>query len=464
MQRSLTLVLLLSFAWPARAMGPIPGEERFAALAEAEGKNSAGGELGFGKLGEDFYLQLTPRLDLNLGKVGLGINVPLNLKVYDADPQGDELWGVVRAEDWDEFSDYLKVIRYVRFGHKHSGDLLYVRVGEIAAELGHGTIMTRYMNNVDVDTFRLGSQLDVYTKWGGVETVVGDYGSLAGGTPESQLVGARLYVKPYAFVDPDSWLNIFAVGTTVVTDANAPRVRGDGLDDDGNFEVARAAPLTVYGFDLEVQALNTDIIKLTPYTDLNFISNAGWGFHLGTLFTFRFPIGFELTIPVRLEYRRFRNDYIPAYFSTFYEIERYAFVPAGAAAPPKAQVVADASSDGGINGYYGDLAFSFAGIVQLGAIYEDYDGADPNVAAFLSVPALEVVQFKAYYTRTGVQGLDDLFTLDDRSLLIAEARYEVFTFVYLVGRFSRRWVPADDGDGFASQDDWKVGLEAAFTF
>jgi hypothetical protein len=448
---------LLLFATTAQGLGPIPGEERFAGLAEKEGKNSAGAGLGFGKIGDDYFLQLVPRLDLNFGKVGLGINVPLQLEVYDD-------LGRFRREDWNEISDFLRVIRYVRYGHKRSDDLLYVRVGEIAAELGHGTIMTRYLNNVDVDTFRLGSQLDVYTKWGGVETVVSDYGTWAGNSPESMLMGARLYVKPYAFVDPDAYLNMFAVGLSAVSDLNAPRRLEGDLDDKGNFEVATAAPLTVYGVDLEAQVLRTDMVKLTPYTDLNFISNAGWGWHLGTLFEFRFPIGFELTIPVRLEYRRFASDYIPAYFSTFYEIERYAFVPAGRLAPPKAAVVSAAADDEGINGYYGDLAFSFAGMFQIGAVYEDYDGADPNLAAFLAVPALEVIQFKAYYTRTGIRGWGDIFALDNRSLLVAEARYEVVTFIYLVGRFTRHWVPRASGEGFESTDDFNVGVEAAFTF
>ena len=40
-------------------------------------------------------------------------------------------------------------------------------IHEIAADLGHGTIMGRYMNNVDINTYRLGSQFDVYTEYGG---------------------------------------------------------------------------------------------------------------------------------------------------------------------------------------------------------------------------------------------------------------------------------------------------------
>ncbi len=464
-------VSILFFCSTALAgMGPIPGEERFAGLTE-EGQNSGGAALMFGGIGEDFFLQIQPRLDFNFGKIGLGVQVPLNLRIIDNKPKNkDDFGGIIREEDWDEFSDFLKVVRYVRYGHKHSDDLLYLRVGEIAADLGHGTIMARYMNNVDVNTFRLGSQVDVYTNYGGVETVVSDYGSFVEG-PESRLFAFRGYFKPYALIDPESFLNMFAVGFSVATDLNAPRAvarirNADGdlvndLDPDGNFKIDKDSAQTVYGFDLEAQVINTDMLKITPYTDLNFIGNAGWGWHLGSLFTFSFPIGFDLVIPARLEYRRFRTDYIPSYFSTFYEIERYAF---GSGAP-KAKFVGDLPDDKGINGFYGDLAFSFAGLVQIGAVYEDYDNSPgPTFAAFMSVPALEVIQFKAYYTRAGIQDFGDVFVLDERSLLVAEARYELVMYVYLVGRFTRRWVPANDGQGFDAKDDWNAGIELSFSF
>jgi hypothetical protein len=467
---ALPLVFVASTA--AAQMGPIPGEEKFAALAEAqEGvSGSAGAGLMFGQLGdEDYFLQVSPRFDLNLGPVGLGLQVPLNLRVWDRDPQNDDdIAGIIRPEDWDEFSDYLKVIRYLRYGYKNSG-LVYARVGEIAADLGHGTIMGRYMNNIDIDTFRLGSQLDVYTDYGGVETVVSDYGAFAG-SPASRLVGVRAYVKPYAFVgDPESWLNMFSVGLTMATDLNAPR-RLDGafgLDEDNNLEVATEAAQTVYGFDIEARVLDTELIQITPYMDTNFISNAGWGWHLGTAFQFRLPFVFDIVLPARLEYRRFSSDYIPTYFSSFYEIERYAFVPAGGAAPPKAAYVRSLGGGDGLNGIYGDAAFNFGGFVQIGALYEDYSDGDigGNFAAFLSVPALEAIQFKAYYTRTDVDGITDLFALDNKSLLIAEARFEIFMYTYQVGRFSRRWVPNPSAPpAFTSEDDWNVGLEMSFNF
>jgi hypothetical protein len=470
--RLVCLSLMFFLTSTARAqMGPIPGEERFASLASGE-ENTFGAGLTFGAIGEDYFVLIKPRLDLNLGPVGLGLQVPLNLRVIDNDPKAEnDFADILRKEDWDEPSDFLKVIRYVRYGRKHEG-MVYARVGELAADLGHGTIMGRYMNNVDLNTFRFGSQLDIYTDFGGVETVISDYASMFADSPESRLIGGRLYVKPMALLDPESPFNIFAVGFTVAADLNAPRSLAGDIDEDGNYVVVQEATQAVYGFDAEARVVDLDMVKVTPYLDTNFINQAGWGLHLGLLFNFQVPFIIDLSIPARFEYRRFANNYLPTYFSTFYEIERYSFVSAGGAAPPKSAYVQSIAEGDGLNGYYGDAAFDFAGILQVGALYEDYDDvADVggNFAAFLSVPALEVVQFKAYYTRTDVDDFADLFGLDQDSLLVAEGRYEVYTFTYLVGRFTRRWVPDPASVGtseprFKAEDDWNVGVEFAFPF
>ncbi len=471
MRHAPSLVLLsLVFTGPARAqMGPMPGEERFKSLAGQE-QNSAGAGVAYAQIGSDIYVQIAPTLALNFGELGIGIQVPLNVRVgtlVDGKPEFKDA-GQIREEDWDSPGDYLKVIRWIRFGHKHSDDLIYARLGDLAADIGHGTIMNRYMNNLDINTYHMGSQFDVYTNYGGLETVVGDYAF------GSRVVGSRLYFKPVALWDPESIFNIFALGASVITDANAPRYDDNGtpadlsddtpsVDADGDFVVDKTRATTVWGVDVEARVLNTHMLKLTPYIDLNSIASAGWGLHLGALFEFNFPILIELHIPLRLEYRRFRSDYVPAYFSTFYELERYSY-PVGEPGLPKGDAVRLADDSEGIHGVYADLALDFAGIFQLGAIYEGYEDAYPNLAAFLSVPALQIVQFKAYYSRTGISGTDDIIAFDDRSLVIAEARYQVVSYTYLVGRFSRRWVLDADTRQFEATDDWKAGVEVSFTF
>lgn len=455
------------------AMEPIPGEERFEGLLDKDEKRG-GAEIGFQQIDEDFFVTITPRLDINLGKIGFGLQVPLNLRVVDRDPEQDQDYGgIIRREDWDEPSEYLRALRYFRYGHKR--DFIYARVGELAAELGHGTIMSRYLNNLDLNTFRLGLQFDLNTDYGGVETMLADVGfAFDKDYVDSKLVGVRGYVKPLAIVAPDSFFNRWQIGASYVSDFNAPwQLELDAASapviKDDNYVIDDSKAATVMGIDSEITILQNSFVDLIPYTDFNVIQKAGWGWHLGVLTTIKLPIGLDLTLPLRLEYRRFRSDYLPTYFATFYEIERFSYPIGAAGAAPKNRAIRQGSDDEGINGYYGELAFDFAGLLQLGAIYEDYDKGDPNLAAFLSVPGLEWLQFKAYYTRTAITGTDDILKLDDRSMAIAQAQYELFTFTYLVARWTRRWTletDAADADygSYQPADQWKVGVEVSFAF
>ncbi len=450
-------------AGPAWALDPIPGEERFEEILSTQQRGGA--ELGYTTIEGEQFFTLTPRLDLNLGKVGLGIQVPLNVRspLGRKDGAGDkDYWGVIRYEDWDDSAEWLKVLRYVRLGHKR--DPWYLRAGELAADIGHGTIMGRYLNNLDPNTFRLGLQVDVNTDWGGVETIINDLGAnLDSEASGSQIVGGRVYVKPWAFVNPESAFNIFAVGFTAIADRNAPYVR---RDEQGEELHARVQSQSVWGLDLEADVLSNPLVDLTPYTDLNFISEAGMGWHLGILSKLKLPIGLDLQLPIRLEYRRFQGDYLPTYFSTFYDKERSSY-PGSTGASQSYHVRKDQSGKDGIHGYYADLAFDFVGLIQLGAFYEGYfsGGMDPNVAVFVNVPALEVIQFKAYYERRGVEGPDDLFTMDDKSYAIAEGRLEIFNPLYLIARAEQRWVD-EDQDGAFEQAEPEVyfGLEFSANF
>src|SRR5690349_4606648 len=100
---SAVVVLAASHA-QAGSLGPIPGEERFTEGQQGKDpESSAGAQLGFSQIEEDYFLTITPQLDLNLGQFGAGLQVPLNLRVIDQKPKNeDDYGGIIRKEDWDE--------------------------------------------------------------------------------------------------------------------------------------------------------------------------------------------------------------------------------------------------------------------------------------------------------------------------------------------------------------------------
>ena len=460
--RSLMLALILIPSLSS-AMDPMPGENRFADLMGMK-EQTAGAGLGFAKIGDAYFLQLKPRLALNLGIVGVGVELPLNLRVWPRDGAENDYYGLLRYEDWDEEAEWLKIIRYVRVGRK--GASLFARYGVLAGGIGHGTIVGRYVNNVDINTFRAGAQFDINTKWGGFETLISDVDDLGRTTHDSKLVAWRMYSKPYAWAtgNKNSILNRLNVGINWATDFTAPLELGTATAGSTDPVVSRSDKAVVYGVDIDIQVLNNALLTLTPYIDYNRTDHGGWGFHAGVMGVAKLPIGLDLKLPVRLEYRRFSRNYLPTYFGTFYEIERFAHPLAGATPMPKLAYLLAQSSDEGINGIFGEAAFDFLKLVQIGAIYEAYLGESSNLNVFFNVPALKVLQFKAYYARINITGFDDLFALDERSIAVAQARYELIKSVYLVARASRRWVFNPQAASFDATDDWNFGAEYSLAF
>ncbi|MBM64661.1 MAG: hypothetical protein CMH55_00320 [Myxococcales bacterium] len=465
MRSGISLIVLFA-ASSATAMETFPGEEKFANLMGQE-TTSGGVGLGLTNFGDgDYFVQVSPRIDFSLGGVGVGLQIPLNLRIWDAEPKatGDH-FGLVREEDWDEPAEFLKAIRKVRLGRKTSK--LYISGGELSAEIGHGTILGNYINNVDIDTFRAGAHVAMNVRKGGFEVMVSDIGTVLGDNPNSQLVGFRGYVRPSAFFYEKKHLyDMFAIGFSAIMDFNAPlsleMENGVNRVVDGRFVPSKTANAKVLGVDVEARVLQNPLLDLMPYIDVNSIKDVGGGVHLGVKALAKLPIGLDLKLPVRLEYRWFPGGgYAPQYFSTFYELERYQM---GLTGKPKLQLFRDGEGGLGSNGVYGDLAFDFIGLAQIGAIYEDYQGSEPNLSAFLKVPALETFKFKAYYQRRGVEGLDDILTLDEKSMAAVEGRYQIIADIYAVARWSRQWVLNETSGLYESEDETLFNVEYTFDF
>ncbi|MBW2702993.1 MAG: hypothetical protein JRF33_19395 [Deltaproteobacteria bacterium] len=453
--------------------------------APADSIGSVGGDLSFGMIDGDLFTTMNLGMNFDFGMIGFGIQAPLRFRVMDNDPQNDEYGGVLRKEDWDEWTDYLKILRYFRYGHK--GELFYAVVGDLpGATLGHGTIISRYYNNTDMDHYKMGVQFDVNTSYGGVETLFNN-GVI------SNLIGLRGYVRPWSFIDEESYLNNLAVGFTVASDYTAPycmendagQCRPDVstdarvFDDDGNLKVADTKAATVIGGDIEFQLLNNSWITLTPYMDLNGILEAGIGYHAGILSIFHIPI-INLDLQTKVEYRYFTADYVPSYFDSFYEIQKFGYPfkdelgVFGAAHTevtdqPKRRVI-DEMGGKGLNGYYAELVFDIMGLAKVGGSYDDYDGPyNSNLRLYLAVPALEVFQFGAFYYRHNFEGASEAFAFDDKSLFLVEARYQIMPFLYAIGQYWRVWQldkdPVSDTLGeFVAVDDWSLGLGMMYSF
>jgi hypothetical protein len=427
-------------------------------------------------VGEGNYAKTVVNTDFSIGPVGLGLALPLNLLIQpESGINRDDIAysGVLRKRDWDEPQDYTKFVRYVRYGHKR--DPVYLLAGQLwGASIGHGTLVNRYANSLNLDHPKFGLALDLNSDFAGIETMIDHVGDPA-------LLASRVYVRPFGDTPiARGW----AIGATLAADRTAPRVLamvpGGGLQQDaeGNPIVAVKDAVYAVGIDTEFEVLHNSVISLIPYVDLNRIAGAGNGLHAGVLADLYLPIPvLELTVQTRLEYRMMQPGYIPEYFDQTYDLGRIQYVgtcPPGLPVCPK-YVSAQAAHDApGIDktsidrkGYYGELALGFAGLLQLGGLYQDYEG-DPNGASlglFVAFPKFETIKASAYYLRKNMKsGFDDAFRLDERSLLAASVAYKVVGPLYLRADFSRRWQLQPGSTQIKAVDTFQAGIATYISF
>lgn len=463
------ILLVTALAAPAEAQ--MTGDSVLQ-MAGSEQSNlppdSFGGNMMFGRLGEDFFLTLALRLNFDRENWGIGLQLPVRIRLTDNENlREDDYFGFIRRQDWDQPSDYLRLIRYVYIGQRDKKGPFYVRLGELPnLTVGHGTIMHRYFNVLDVNQWHTGINAAVNIHAFGAEVMLNDVAN-------PYVAGARFHVRPLKLALGEGFWEKLYVGASVFADARAPFELGRtpmgavAVNDNLVPEVTRERALAIAGIDVGIEILNTGILSITPYTDLNKMNivENGWGWHTGVLWKVAVPLPIDtLVADLRTEYRRVSGDYLGPYFNTVYEIERYQrlnFEPNGT---PKLRSLCGVNPDcvgapPGKNGLFFELLAGLPSLVFVGGEYIDYDGgqADGSLRLSLEVPALEVVRFSAFYYRINVDGVGDLFALDDKSAIVAQAMVPLYGIFSVNLRWWRVWQGSPDV-GYQAVDDWSVGV------
>ncbi len=430
-------------------------------------RNRAGVKLGYRAIGHTHFGTVEPGTDLRFSDFHLGLAVPLNIEVWDgtgglvaidasgggADVgvNGFDNAGTIRPEDWDHWRDYLRVLKHVGWGRKE--DFFYVNVSQDgAASIGHGLIMKRYMPQVDIDTTRVGMQLDAYLDWlGGFEFYTNDVTNWS-------MLGTLAFVKPLGpFID-SVMARSFSIGFSLVTDRSAPSIlaRSNGkiaLDPDLDNTAPLAQSTTsasIWGIDAELKVVKTDNVDVKVYLDYSNMVDAGYGMAAGTLG--RFNVGTDLVhaFRARLESRFFTGNYEPSYFDSFYEIDKWQFLSGanryGTGADPSANIrtkydVITNRLDDGQFGYFVEAAYSILGYLSLGAALE---GQSPdssyNLLVHLDAPVLDILRLKATYQKRHFEDFGQAFTfLEDNEWLSAMVRLQVLKILFLNAEAGHLW-------------------------
>ena len=389
------------------------------------------GAVGAATINGENYQYFSLRPDISFWKFGIGLDLSL---YFDSD-------GNVREEDWDEASDYMEKIYYIRYGKP--GDHLYLRGGSLSPiTLGYGLIMKRYTNAIEwPQVRRIGLQTEMNFGKLKIEALLNNFNEIE--TPG--LVGGRVSYEAKALILP------VVVGGTFVMDGNqylgAKDEDGDGVPDNwdmfpgindqnhinwmtGNLDSLTLVALVgsgdlpdiynpspnigdleekvqEYGIDIGIPIIRSKALNLWIYSQMAQIVDFGKGFTVpGVMFN---------AGPFRAaaEYRIFEAEFMGEFFDMNYETQRVTWSDDSTDYLTKVDQLAGLTD---ATGYYAEAGVNIFNLLDVMMTYQDmsFDGMD-NLqtvygAASLNTKFIPKISLaEAYFWQ---QNVDKPFTMD----------------------------------------------------
>lgn len=386
------------------------------------------GGLGMNWIDGDLYYNFHLRPELSFGNFGAGLD--LN---FDINKNGN-----IRKENFNEFSDYLSIIRYVRYGTKN--DPVFIKVGALDYyTLGYGNVMLNYNNSPSFDTRRIGLVTDIDMGELGFESIYSNF-------LETGVVGLRGYVRPLKFTSAGSIpiIGNLTVGASYAVDFNKyagtvfNQVQNTSLSDD-------KGSINIVGVDLGLPLVTTKMFGLQLYADATKIINFGSGAAVGIKADFN-GLGL-VNASAQLE-RRFNNaQYIPSYFNSLYEIERYQYDTASGIYSSKATKLQNMTNPD--NGYFGELYANALGLFYVLGTYERLDKTPMSGVLHLEAnasPGSLPFVVRAGYDKVNIGAETEIFKLDDRSLFYFEFGYKPNTYILVSMVYKWTFTPIRDSN------------------
>ncbi|MBO4711055.1 hypothetical protein J5681_03965 [bacterium] len=465
--------------------------------------NSAGLAAGVKLMDDALYLVITPKFSMHFDKLIkepvsekeldliFGFHVPLNVRLVNTDINNNDHSVRFRTEDWDEWQDYLKILRYFQIGT--SEDNLYFSVGSnFAQTIGHGTILKRYIPNHDSTFSTLSAKLNWYFDYGGFEALLGD-------VARGNIFGGIVFLKPFSAIG-NYHARSASFGYSFVADRNAPtklkyekyydydpddylngkdnRLPRIAVDSKGRPIVEDDEFFYMQGIDFELKLYKNEKVDIKTFADYSWFKKdfVKGGFTFGLLGRFNLDQKNQHAIRIQLEGRAHHDSYLPSFFDTFYDVERMEmmtniygkndFQPDGRS---KYWHLMNDSDDKFVGSFYGELSYSFKTWIALSLGYEKLPDSS-SLFAHLELPDLWIVKMMLSYYKRGFGSASELFSDDHvSSLFRGVIRFQILPFLYVNGYAGKHWTfwnaknprPNDNLEGHYVSS-WDLGADVEF--
>ena len=501
------------------ASGLVPWQNRFGIV------------IGPQRLGDVFYLEVRPAINyttvLAERDFTMSFALPVRLEMLDTRPDrgwttelGRSRIGTIREQDWDQWQDYARIIRYINYGGKEEHFYFDVN-GFKASTIGHGTVLKRYNPNLNLNRRRVSAEVDAFFDYGGFEAYVND-------VTGPNIMSALAFVKPLSFINRKNYfLRSFSIGATFTTDTSAPmraKLDTQDVDADGKRETELLVdqnnfnPVTIdqkiygYGTSVEMKLVDTPNVDWKTYFDLSFLETGlptDWNYadNSGYMFFDKADIGTKAVkssglawghllrlnlgvkpvhaLRIRLELRRYDNNYLPSYFDTMYEVQnlQYSFKPCdqvaggpyGLANNTKLQCVLgrDPNADKVLGAYF-EASWKVGHYWAMALAMEINNrkqGSDNNFFIHLELPHVGSFQGLATYHRRSRASVGDMFAfgsnpadqgiIGGNDIFILKGRYRLSSMIFFNGEIL---TPFGIGPDSLFRNAIEINVNAEFGF
>ncbi|MDD5306930.1 MAG: hypothetical protein PHU25_06365 [Deltaproteobacteria bacterium] len=395
-------------------------------------------DVGFVMMDEDGFVLARLTQDLFWDGLELTLSAPLRLRVLNRAPDDD---GVIREQDWDEASDFARIVPRARFARAWEDAEVVALFGEEnGVSVGHGSVADLYFNSLDMDHYQGGLVLKGQGAGNGLEFLMDN-------VVEPEILVGRGFVAPLAWFLGGSWPRRLELGYTLGADIAAPR----------HLTASGPTALVVTGGDISLRVVDMEWLRLTPYLDVNVMDGEA-GVHLGVSSWWRLSEEPRVSLLAKGEYRHLGSDYHPAVFNPFYDRMRrcYGTDPDTGETPTFADHLAS-SEDPVSDAFMFDVGLVWEEHLKLGARYDREGQGRPHWVMFrLDVEPWDDVNLAGFYAGEDTRGGSGLFSYD--ALIGAEARGKVWGPLYLFAELTRMWRRMDGDVPFANEAGGGIGL------
>lgn len=454
-------------------------------------------------IGDSYYLHASLEFDLNIPNIiAFGVGTPIDIPAY-IPSDGVKLFPekfAVRAQDYATWQRGVRVIRYITAGQKES--TFYVNAStDTAATIGHGAAIRRYSSNFNIDDSRLLTEVDVKLPFGGFESMVGNLVS------PQDMIGALLWFRPMFAMD-NLIARTLSFGLEYAGDLVAPLDISRGASGYPNLDLAtdqmipgKTAQVHIPGVSIEAKVVRTANIDVKPYVDFSqmIVSTPatrveGNGVTLGTLGRFGLgPDGLQSAFRIVGELRLFQPNYMPGYFDTFYQVQRWQYITSASiaanATPTKLAVVMCRAPDregcpyAGAPGWRGpreipgfDLEVSYsllkwiAFTAALTYAGDNLPGGS-DLVLHVEVPTFSWLRFFVSAYRLNLNDASTARNASDwlfgsNTLVISGLRAKLAPVMFVDAQYVRAWIldTTSPANNFALENEVVVNLELGYEF